>query len=146
MSDQLKDALKSFQQQAQTQRSLEDQLRDLIPFANRLGLYDAADFLAKTAYPQARACPQSPPIQGERMARDGGIELMNAAVAPDPKWFNLETLNRLGDTLQHNKTRLLDDAQKKGTRRIYLTVEERSKEFDQMSALVEQMKTCLTRA
>ena len=64
----------------------------------------------------------------------------------EPKWFNLETLTRLGDTLQHNKARLLDDFEKKGTRRIYLTVDERSKEIDQMSALVEQMKSCLTRA
>lgn len=39
------EVLKSIPQQRQTQAALNDQLFDLIAVANRLGLYDAADFL-----------------------------------------------------------------------------------------------------
>ena len=39
------DAIEKF---SQTQRSLEEQLRDLREVANRLGLYDAADYLRLT--------------------------------------------------------------------------------------------------
>lgn len=47
MDEKLKQALKAIPQQSQCQGSLEDQLLILISAANRLGLYDAADFLRK---------------------------------------------------------------------------------------------------
>lgn len=37
----------SIPQQRQRQDALNDQLRDLIPVATKLGMYDAADFLRK---------------------------------------------------------------------------------------------------
>lgn len=43
MPDNLKDLLAAIPQQPQRQDSTNDQLRDLVAFANRLGLYDAAD-------------------------------------------------------------------------------------------------------
>lgn len=43
MPDNLKELLKSIPQQPQRQDSTNAQLRDLAAFANRLGLYDAAD-------------------------------------------------------------------------------------------------------
>lgn len=46
MTEQLKEILKSIPQQPQRQDSTKDQLAELIAFANRLGLYDAADFLS----------------------------------------------------------------------------------------------------
>lgn len=45
MPDNLKAALASLTQQPQRQDGTEDQLRDLHTFANKLGLYDAADFI-----------------------------------------------------------------------------------------------------
>jgi len=39
------DAAKALHQRPQSQASTVDQLAELIPWANRLGLYDAADFL-----------------------------------------------------------------------------------------------------
>ena len=50
-SEQLPDAynteLSNVKQLGQTQMSLNEQLQILRPFANRLGLYDAADYLRK---------------------------------------------------------------------------------------------------
>jgi hypothetical protein len=48
MNDQLKAVLNTIPQQPQRQDSTNDQLRDLQAFANKLGLYDAADFLRVT--------------------------------------------------------------------------------------------------
>ncbi|HHQ2717285.1 TPA: hypothetical protein ACSPMB_003175 [Pseudomonas aeruginosa] len=45
MPDNLKKLLDSIPQQPQRQDSTNDQLRDLRAFANRLGLYDAADLI-----------------------------------------------------------------------------------------------------
>jgi hypothetical protein len=45
----LHETLRQTPQHVQRQDGLLNQLRDLIPFANKLGLYDAADFLTKTA-------------------------------------------------------------------------------------------------
>ncbi|ELG7184132.1 TPA: hypothetical protein ACP3ZG_000539 [Pseudomonas aeruginosa] len=45
MPDNLKKLLESIPQQPQRQDSTNDQLRDLRAFANRLGLYDAADLI-----------------------------------------------------------------------------------------------------
>ena len=41
--------LQHIPQRDQTQRALQDQLRDLIEIANRLGLYDAADFIRRAS-------------------------------------------------------------------------------------------------
>lgn len=46
--DQLKALLEGIPQQPQTQAPLADQLRVLQGFANRLGLYDAADCVARS--------------------------------------------------------------------------------------------------
>lgn len=62
----------------------------------------------------------------------------------DPAWFNRKTLNRLGDALQKNKETMLAQTKEEGTDRIWLTVTERSREIDQMSALIEQMKKFVT--
>lgn len=62
----------------------------------------------------------------------------------DPAWFNMKTLNRLGDALQKNKEKMIAQTQEEGTDRIWLTVAERSHEIDQMSALIEQMKKFVT--
>jgi hypothetical protein len=43
----LNELLKKIQKQPQDQRSVTDQLRDLRAFANRLGMYDAADFIGR---------------------------------------------------------------------------------------------------
>lgn len=45
MRENLKTVLATIPQQPQRQDGTTDQLRDLRAFANRLGLYDAADFL-----------------------------------------------------------------------------------------------------
>lgn len=45
MPKHLQDVLEKIAQQPQRQDSTMDQLRDLLVFANRLGLYDAADYL-----------------------------------------------------------------------------------------------------
>lgn len=45
MPDNLMKLLESIPQQPQRQDSTNDQLRDLRAFANRLGLYDAADLI-----------------------------------------------------------------------------------------------------
>jgi hypothetical protein len=45
MNEQLKAVLQTIPQQPQRQDGLMDQLRDLQAFANKLGLYDAADML-----------------------------------------------------------------------------------------------------
>lgn len=45
MPDNLKTILKTIKHQPQRQDSTNDQLKDLMVFANRLGLYDAADFI-----------------------------------------------------------------------------------------------------
>ena len=49
MADRFRDVLP--QQHPQVQYSLSDQLRDLIPFAQRLGLYDAAEYLTRVSEP-----------------------------------------------------------------------------------------------
>ncbi len=41
----IEDIVKTLPQLPQRQDATDDQLRDLIPAANRLGCYDAADFL-----------------------------------------------------------------------------------------------------
>lgn len=61
----LVELLKSLPQQPQRQDSTNAQIADLIAFANRLGLYDAADYLntvLKHQYPPERksTCPNSP--------------------------------------------------------------------------------------
>lgn len=45
--DYIKEAMKAVPKQHQSQQSLNDQLRVLIDVANRLGLYDAADYLKR---------------------------------------------------------------------------------------------------
>lgn len=45
MKDNLKGLLATIPQQPQRQDSTTDQLADLVAFANKLGLYDAADYL-----------------------------------------------------------------------------------------------------
>lgn len=45
------DTIDSLTQQRQRQDALLDQLRDLIVVANRLGMYDAADFLGTATLP-----------------------------------------------------------------------------------------------
>lgn len=45
MPDHLRPVLASLPQQPQRQDGLNDQLRDIATFADRLGLYDAADFI-----------------------------------------------------------------------------------------------------
>lgn len=45
MSEKLKIILVSIEQQPQRQDSTNAQLADLVMFANKLGLYDAADYL-----------------------------------------------------------------------------------------------------
>lgn len=45
MPENLKSALATLSQQPQRQDGSTEQLRDLLAFANRLGLYDAADVL-----------------------------------------------------------------------------------------------------
>jgi hypothetical protein len=47
--DNVKAELKKVAQCPQTQDGLGEQLAALIPFANKLGLYDAADYLRKIA-------------------------------------------------------------------------------------------------
>ncbi len=51
MPKHLQDVLMSIAQQPQRQDGTTDQLRDLIVFANRLGLYDAADYLRAVVNP-----------------------------------------------------------------------------------------------
>ncbi len=46
MRENLKKVIESLPKLPQRQDALEDQLRDLTEVANRLGMYDAADFLA----------------------------------------------------------------------------------------------------
>jgi hypothetical protein len=48
LADLLKPVLEAVPQQPQTQAALSDQLRVLQAFANRLGLYDAADCVARS--------------------------------------------------------------------------------------------------
>jgi len=43
--DYIKEAMRQVLQQHQSQQSLNDQLRVLVDVANKLGLYDAADYL-----------------------------------------------------------------------------------------------------
>lgn len=45
--DHIKEAMKSVSKQPQSQAALNDQLRALIQVSNKLGLYDAADYLNK---------------------------------------------------------------------------------------------------
>ena len=44
----LPEDLKAVPQFGQTQRALDEQLRDLATLANRFGLYDASDFIRNT--------------------------------------------------------------------------------------------------
>lgn len=46
--DRYKSVLEDVEEQNQTQRSLNSQLLTLAAFANKLGMYDAADFLKQT--------------------------------------------------------------------------------------------------
>ena len=48
--DHVKEAMRSVSQQHQSQQSLNDQLQVLVGVANKLGLYDAADYLKERAY------------------------------------------------------------------------------------------------
>lgn len=45
--DHVNKAMKAVPNQPQSQAALDDQLRALIAVANKLGLYDAADYLSK---------------------------------------------------------------------------------------------------
>jgi len=47
MNEIMKNILESIPQQPQRQDSNYEQMRDLIPFANKLGLYDVADMLRR---------------------------------------------------------------------------------------------------
>ncbi len=48
--DHIKEAMKLVSQQHQSQQSLDDQLLALVGVANKLGLYDAADYLKKIVH------------------------------------------------------------------------------------------------
>ena len=45
--ERIKEAMNAVPQQHQSQQSLNDQLRALVSVANKLGLYDAADYLSQ---------------------------------------------------------------------------------------------------
>lgn len=46
----IKEAMQTVPKQHQSQQSLNDQLRALVDVANKLGLYDAADYLKEKVY------------------------------------------------------------------------------------------------
>ena len=50
MMDYINEAMKTVPRQHQSQQSLNDQLSALVGVANKLGLYDAADYLKKIAH------------------------------------------------------------------------------------------------
>lgn len=56
----VKAELKKVAQCPQTQDGLNEQLKALIPFANKLGLYDAADYLIRITLKRPNALLQSP--------------------------------------------------------------------------------------
>lgn len=56
----LRNILRAIPQQAQRQDNASDQLRDLREFANRLGMYDAADLIRNIVERSERSEPSVP--------------------------------------------------------------------------------------
>lgn len=68
MNESLKNVLRAIPQMTQRQDSETDQLRDLVAVANRLGMYDAADYLKAKVLIDGCAKPAKP----ENPRKSGG--------------------------------------------------------------------------
>jgi hypothetical protein len=111
LSHDIKEMLRLLPEQNQRQDSLTDQLKDLIVVANRLGMYDAADFIAQKTQ---KRLPDPRYIYSEKLLRLEIFNLLEVNNASEKglrtrllNAFECEGIDVVDDLLKYSGTKVL---------------------------------------